>query len=68
MTAWQEFSRADFDSSLAPKYVRQNSAAGQEQLFNAGTPVAATAKRRAATAQQLDGQGAMFGTDSNEEE
>jgi hypothetical protein len=59
MTAWQEFSRADFDSALAPKYVRQNSAAGQEQLFNAGTPVAAP-KRKAGQA-ELDGQCAMFG-------
>lgn len=58
MTAWGEFTEADFDMARAPRYVRDNQAAGMVPLFGAGTP---TVKRAAGA--ELDGQEAMFPDD-----
>jgi hypothetical protein len=68
VTAWEEFSRADFDARLADKRAaraaREAAAAGQTGLFYVATPERET--RPAAEAEQLPGQGAMFGADEEE--
>jgi hypothetical protein len=68
MTAWQDFSRADFDARLADKKAaraaREAAAAGQAGLFYVATPE--RERKTTAQAEQLDGQGAMFGADDTE--
>ena len=62
MTAWQDFSRADFDARLADKRAaraaREAAAAGQAGLFYVATPE----RNRPAPAQteQLEGQTELF--------
>jgi hypothetical protein len=62
MTAWQEFSRADFDARLADKRAaraaKEAAAAGQTGLFFVATPE--RDRKAPATAEQLDGQESMF--------
>ena len=63
MTAWQDFSRADFDARLADKRAaraaREAAAAGQAGLFYVATPE--RDRKAPATPEQLDGQASMFG-------
>lgn len=69
MTAWQEFSRADFDARLAGKKAaraaRQAAESGQAGLFFVATPE--REHKPAPAAEQLPGQAAMFGDDSETE-
>jgi hypothetical protein len=59
VTAWREFTAADFDISQAPKRMRQAAEAGQDALFTNGTPTR-TAKP-ATPAPELAGQFDLFG-------
>ena len=62
MTAWHEFSPADFDARKADKraarQAREAAGSGQSGLFFVPTPERET--RPAATAEQLDGQSELF--------
>ena len=62
MTAWQEFSRADFDARLADKRAaraaREAAASGQAGLFFVATPERETG--RATETGQLPGQSDLF--------
>ena len=60
MTAWTEYSEADFDAKRAPAHVRRNAGKGQAPLFAAGTPVVPA--KPAPKAPEMDGQGGLFGT------
>ena len=66
MTAWQDFSRADFDARLADKRAaraaREAAAAGQAGLFFVATPEREA--KRAPVTDQLPGQADMFGDDT----
>lgn len=65
MTAWHDFSAADFDARQADKRAaraaRQAAEAGQAGLFFVATP--AREAKRAAAAEQLPGQDGLFGTE-----
>jgi hypothetical protein len=67
VTAWHEFSPADFDARKADKRAaraaREAAAAGQAGLFFVATPERETKQQQA---EQLPGQGAMFGADEEE--
>ena len=52
---WGEYTEADFRVDRAPKYVRDNAAAGMVPLFAAGAPTVARPE-----AEQLDGQEDLF--------
>lgn len=68
MTAWQDFSPADFDARKADRralrQARQAADTGQAGLFYVATPERET--KRAALPEQLPGQAAMFGDDDTE--
>ena len=62
MTAWQDFSPADYDARKADKralrQARQATETGQTGLFFVATPERETAPKPAA--EQLDGQSDLF--------
>lgn len=64
MTAWQDYSAADFDRSRARKGTRQRSA--DPGLFHVPTPVERPAKTRPAPDTHVDGDVALFGEISEE--
>jgi hypothetical protein len=52
---WDAYTEADFRVDRAPKYVRDNAAAGMVPLFATGAPTVARPE-----AEQLDGQEDLF--------
>lgn len=70
MTAWTEYSEADFDARRAPRKAARRAAeaaeAGQGALFFAPMPVAPV-KSAPAAEPELPGQEAMFGPNPGEE-
>jgi hypothetical protein len=64
MTAWSEFSPADFDKSRAPRHLR-NRGAEQPGLFFVATPTVRPGKA-ARLPEQLPGQLGLFGPGDTE--
>lgn len=68
MTAWDDFSLADFDKTRAPrgaaKRAAQDAAAGQAGLFHVPTPVLPA--EPAPGREELPGQAGLFETDETE--
>ena len=66
MTAWQDFSPADFDARKADRralrQARQAAETGQAGLFFVATPERET--KSAPAPEQLPGQASMFGEDA----
>ena len=64
MTAWQEYSAADFDRARARKGTRARSA--EPGLFHVATPVERPARSRPEPDRHVDGDIALFGDEDQD--